>query len=222
MNKKLALLLCLIMVFTLTVFTACGGGNDDQSTADTEATEEAVEETAEDVADTAEEVADAAAYGYTGSDPIEAAVYEYVGDELSEGYSEGQYSVPEVNIIATDTSNDQDILVWGDFWIFNYDLEGDTLMTVSGGNHPGLIHLKKDGDEYEVVKMDTVADGENFMSSAEEIFGEHYDAFMVANTDDAGKEAIRLESLANFVKANNLPATKYQDYGWDPVDLPLE
>ena len=99
--------------------------------------------------------------------------------------------------------------------------EGDTLKAASGGNYPGLIHLKKDGDEYEVVKMDTVADGGNFESSAKEIFGDKYDAFMKVNGDSEAREKLRAEIIANFVKANGLNFTKYQDEGWDPVDIPL-
>ena len=148
-------------------------------------------------------------------------MYEYVADELSEGYPDAEYNIPIVSIIGTDDSNASDILVWGDFWVLNYNGEGDTLKAASGGNYPGLIHLKKDGDEYEVVKMDTVADGGNFESSAKEIFGDKYDAFMKVNGDSEAREKLRAEIIANFVKANGLNFTKYQDEGWDPVDIPL-
>lgn len=173
MKKKLALLLSLMMIFSFTVLTACGGSSDEAAPAEESAP--AAEET---TAETAEDIADAAEHGYAGNDPIEAEVYEYVADELSEGYPDAEYNIPIVSIIGTDDSNASDILVWGDFWVLNYNGEGDTLKAASGGNYPGLIHLKKDGDEYEVVKMDTVADGGNFESSAKEIFGDKYDAFM--------------------------------------------
>jgi hypothetical protein len=69
--------------------------------------------------------------------------------------------------------------------------------------------------------MDTVADGGNFESSAKEIFGDKYDAFMKVNGDSEAREKLRAEIIANFVKANGLNFTKYQDEGWDPVDIPL-
>ena len=69
--------------------------------------------------------------------------------------------------------------------------------------------------------MDMVADGGNFESSAKEIFGDKYDAFMKVNSDSEAREKLRAETIANFVKANSLNFTKYQDEGWDPVDIPL-
>ena len=216
MKKKLALLLSLLMIFSFTVLTACGGTNNEDAPA-----EESAPAAEENTADAAEEIADAAEHGYAGSDPVEAAVYEYVADELSEGYSDAEYNIPIVSIVGTDDSNASDILVWGDFWVINYNGEGDTLKAASGGDYPGLIHLKKDDDEYEVVKMDMVADGGNFESSAKEIFGDKYDAFMKVNSDSEAREKLRAETIANFVKANSLNFTKYQDEGWDPVDIPL-
>ena len=221
MKKKLALLLSLMMIFSFTVLTACGGSSDEAAPAEDSAAEETAPSADENADDVAEDIADAAEHGYAGNDPIEAEVYEYVADELSEGYPDAEYNIPIVSIIGTDDSNASDILVWGDFWVLNYNGEGDTLKAASGGNYPGLIHLKKDGDEYEVVKMDTVADGGNFESSAKEIFGDKYDAFMKVNGDSEAREKLRAEIIANFVKANGLNFTKYQDEGWDPVDIPL-
>ena len=47
--------------------------------------------------------------------------------------------------VEVDESDSADVRVWGDFWVFNYNISGDTLKTVSGGDHPGLFHLVKTG-----------------------------------------------------------------------------
>lgn len=242
MKKRLAIFLSLIMVFSLTALTSCGGGSNEQPDDAAPAAEEPAADAAADTsgdaaadtsgdtasgaasnltAEEAESLRDAAEYGYTGTDLIEAAVYEYVGDELSDRYPDSRYSIPVVQIVAKDDSNPADVLVWGDFWVFNYDPEGDILKCTSGGNHPGLLHLEKDEDGYEVERMDAVEDGGNFESSAKNIFGDKYDAFMKIYGDEKLREKLRGETLANFVKAGNLNFTKYQDEGWDPVDIPL-
>ena len=110
-------------------------------------------------------------------------------------------------------------MVWGDFWVFNYNLAGDTLETVSGGSHPGLMHIKQTDTGFEVTAFDQVEDGSRYMPSAKKIFGEKYDAFQTINSDEVRREKHRAEILANYVKKHNIPATKYKDYGWPIKNL---
>ncbi|MBR4718828.1 MAG: hypothetical protein IKP31_01155, partial [Lachnospiraceae bacterium] len=159
------------------------------------------------------------AYKYTGDDKLMAAVYQFIVDEYSGQYEKADVSIPCVTVIDTDDSDPDDIRVWGDFWIDNYDLEGDTLKTRSGGAYPGCIHLKKTGDDIEVTEMEVVGDGSNYDPSAKKIFGDKYDAFMKVSGDDEGRKKIRTQIIADYVKANNLSIKQYQDFGWDPVPL---
>ena len=166
---------------------------------------------------------DGSEYGYTGEDPVVAAVYKYLAEDLAKEYQPDAdtLSVPVVCIVATKEGEDGTTDVYGDFWINNYKVEGDTLKTVSGGNHPGVMHVAKDGDSYVVTSFDQVADGGEFESSAKEIFGDDYDAFMKIYSDSDAIDKERAAVLAAYVKANDLAVTKYQDEGWDPVDLAL-
>lgn len=160
--------------------------------------------------------------GYSGNDPAEYAVYEYLADVIADQYADAQYSLAYGTVVDRDDSNDQDVLIKGDFWVDNYDLEGDTLNFVSGGSHPGCFHLKKEEDgDYEVVSFDQVGDGSEFEPTAKEIFGDKFDEFMKVNSDDTSRNAKRLEAVSTFVKAKGIAATKYQDPGWDPVELDL-
>lgn len=216
MKKKLALVSIFALVFVLAFgFTACNDKEDVEETTD-------VEESA----DIEITEVDGAEYGYAGEDPVECAVYEYLADEIAENYGGGDdddtISVPIVNIIRTDEiENGYNVL--GDFWVFNYKVEGDTLKCISGGAHPGMMTVMKDDDdeEYEVTAMVPVEDGENYEASAKEIFGDSYEEFAKVNSDSDARETLRAETLANYVKMNGLSVTKYQDEGWDPVDLPL-
>lgn len=113
--------------------------------------------------------------------------------------------------------------MYGDFWVYNYDLDGDTLLCTSGGSFPGLIHLKYDPEKgFIVTGMDVVADGSDFDASAKEIFGDKYDAFINLMSDREAMEKTRAQIIANYVADNDLSITKYQDYGWNPVTLPEE
>jgi hypothetical protein len=178
MKKKLAILLSIMMVLSFTALTAYG--NNTADTAEPEETTEA----ADTAADTAEDQTDpvnGAAYGYSGDDPVQAAVYQYLIEEIAPQYElpEGAVSIPIVQLVDEDVdSDDGEAEVKGDFWVFNYVIEGDTLKMVSGGNHPGKMELIQAGSGYSVQEFEQVGDGSNFEPSARDIFEEHYDSFM--------------------------------------------
>ncbi|MBQ9569008.1 MAG: hypothetical protein IJR24_02875, partial [Alloprevotella sp.] len=143
-----------------------------------------------------------------------AAIRRYLTSEIGLQYAEADYCVSLCQIVAVDESNAEDIRVWGDFWVYNYSLSGDTLQCVSGGNHPGLIHVRQTENGFEVTGFDRVEDGSNFKRSARRIFGKKYKDFMAVQADDTKREGLRAEGLAEYVRNYNIPATHYQDYGW--------
>ena len=181
-----------------------------------------VEESADNSADTASASAELPKYEYPGPELYYSVLYQYITEECSKGYEiePGMVTIPNVYIIAEDDSNKDDMKVYGDFWVFNYTLNGETLEMQSGGQYPGCIHIKNTDTGYEVTSMEIVEDGNQYNSSAQKIFGDHYDEFM--NLDKDAEEATRAQIIANYVAANNLKITAYQDYGWDPVTLPEE
>ncbi len=151
---------------------------------------------------------------------IEQVVDMYIVDTFGKQYAQAEVCIPQQIVVATDESNDQDIKVWGDFWVFNYNTAGDTLKTASGGSHPGLIHLRKVDNGYEVTSFDAVGDGSQFEPTAKKIFGDKYDAFMKMHSNDKEREQNRAQGIAQYVKANDLKVTMYQDEGWPAVKLP--
>ena len=159
-------------------------------------------------------------YEYPGDDPLQTAIIKYLIQEFGKHFAAADVRIPSMTIVATDTSNPEDIRVWGDFWIFNYRLDNDTLITESGGSHPGLIHLKKTDDGYKVTKMDVVADGADNLKSAKEIFGDKYEDFHEINSNQDEREKTRRQFISDYVKANKLSITKVKDFGWDPIELP--
>ena len=162
---------------------------------------------------------DGSEYGYAGTDPIEAAVYKYMAEDVSKHFDKADASIPIVNIVHVDYTNPDEVLVYGDFWVDNYNIEGDTLMCVSGGDFPGVMHVSKDGDGYTVSSFDMVGDGADFDPSAKQLFGEHYNAFMKAYSDEEARKELRTITVSDYVNLNGLAVTQYQDYGWEPVKL---
>ena len=142
------------------------------------------------------------------------AIDTYLASELGPTYAKGEYCIPCGTVVACDESDPEHVRVWGDFWVFNYNKVDDVLETVSGGNHPGMMHIDKTDNGYEVTAFDQVADGHDFAASAQEIFGECYDAFQAAASNEEAREEVRRKAIAAFVEKENIPVSQYKDYGW--------
>jgi len=158
--------------------------------------------------------------------PVETcltAIDRYLTEEIASNYLEGEVSIPFNDYISVDESNPEDIEVLGDFWVFNYDVAGDTLKTVSGGSHPGKMHVRKDQDgHFEVISFDAVADGSDNIPSARRIFGDKFEEFSAANSDSDKREAIRAKTIGEYVRSHNIPVKLYADYGWPAKEIPAE
>ncbi len=148
------------------------------------------------------------------------AIDDYLTKVIGKQYSQGDVCIPCIMTVAVDESNADDILVWGDFWVFNYQVIGDLLRTVSGGGHPGLMHVRQTDNTFEVTRFEGVEDGSRYMESAKSIFGEKYNDFNRINSDGEKREAIRKDIIAQYVKDHRLPVLRYQDNGWPAINLP--
>ncbi len=147
------------------------------------------------------------------------AIVDYLSKEIGSQYAQGEHCIPFYTIISWDDSNTEDIKMWGDFWVFNYNQVGDTLKCVSGGSHPGLMHMQYTAKGFEVTSFDQVEDGSSYLPTAKKIFGDKFDAFKIINSDEKNRERLRAEVLANYAKKNGLAVTLYQDYGWPAKKL---
>lgn len=218
-NKKLLALLCGGMI----VLAACGSSGT-KDTADTKADDTAKEETAaedtsEKDASTKEETAEVPAYEYSDKDSYLHEVYSYLIREKAKEYEKAAVSIPVVRVVAEDDSNPEDIVVYGDFFLYNYAVKGDTLLCVSGGDYPGVMHLKKTDKGYEVTSFEVVEDGEGWTASAKKIFGKNYEDFIKLMEDEKAEKELRTQLIADYVLNNNLKIKQYQDQGWEPIVL---
>lgn len=148
------------------------------------------------------------------------AINKYLTDIIGKGYATGEVTIPYSDYCSIDDSSAEDIQVFGDFWVENYNVSGDSLLFVSGGNHSGKMHIKKaSGGQFFVVGFDAVGDGSEYLPTAKAIFGDRFEEFQKAYSDNEAREETRKAAISEFVKKNNLAVKYYKDYGWPAVQL---
>ena len=149
---------------------------------------------------------------------LRAGITSFLIEEFGTKYTQGDLCIPVLMIVAEEDCETEIAWVWGDFWVFNYKIAGDTLKTISGGNHPCRLQIGELSDSLYVMGYDPVEDGAGNDKSAREIFGKHY-VYQNMHSNEQVREAVRKEQLREYVKQNNLKVSCYQDYGWPAVEL---
>jgi len=150
---------------------------------------------------------------------LRQAIADYLVSEIGSQYSQGDLCVPVLMIVAAEEKGPEQAKVWGDYWVFNYKIVGDTLKTVSGGNHSGCMDIAKDADKLKVTRFEQTEDGAGYEASAKRIFADRYDIYQNMHSSEAVREAVRQEQLQQYIKKHDLNVRYYQDYGWDAVEL---
>ena len=145
---------------------------------------------------------------------VRQAISDYLMKEIGSQYAQGELCIPTLMMVYEEGEK-----VWGDFWIFWYNVSGDTLKTVSGGNHSGLMTLNKENGNYTVTAFEQTEDGAGNEASAKRIFDNHYDIYQNMHSNEEVREAVRKEQLQEYVKSHNLAVRYYQDFGWPAVEL---
>ncbi len=148
---------------------------------------------------------------------VRNVIGDYLCSTIGSQYAEAEVCVPVVMIVATDEADSLNCRVWGDYWVFNYHVDRDTLKTVSGGNHSGLISLVMLNDELVVKSFEQTVDGTGNEESAKRIFGDYFDIYQAIHSNPAVCEAARAEQLRYFASYNSFPVFYYQDFGCEAV-----
>ena len=166
------------------------------------------------------------AYAYPGNDPVEAAVVGYMLDSgMAELYlqEENSVAIPAPVILKTVDVDETHRTVYGDFWIFNYGLEGTVLHTLSGGETPGVMTLELKDGVWTGTALEAAGDGEDYASdirrfcAGDEALEALY--FEASDAREGRTEETLRRFIREYVEANGLNVTAYQDPGWPPVSL---
>lgn len=139
---------------------------------------------------------------------------DYLVRHVGSRYAQGELCVPTLMMVHE--SGDS---VLCDCWVLWYNVVGDTLKCVSGGNHSGLMILSRGDDGYTVRAFEQTVDGAGNDASARRIFGSHYDIYQNMHSNQEVREAVRREQLQEHVKNHGLKVRYYQDYGRPAVEL---
>ena len=155
--------------------------------------------------------------------PFLPALNQYLVDSIGSQYAPGEICIPCPTIVACDNESDSVMKVYGDFWVYNFNVAGDTLKTVSGGDHPGVMRvMQNEKGEFVVLSFEQVEDGHGNEASAKRIFGDMYEAFHGINSDEETREEARSVAIGWYVNTHNLPVKYYQDYGWPAKEIPVK
>ena len=160
-------------------------------------------------------------YVYSGNDPNVRAITEYL---LADNYHyemKAAVAIPAFFIFMeeVDENNADTAKVYGNYWVFVYEKNGTTLECISGGEAPGVMYVKRNGDEYVVDHFEQVRDGSYYAEDIKKICNGNksledqyynYSEFMTTT---------RIYNIKKYVEMFDLDIDSYHDYGWDPVML---
>ena len=143
------------------------------------------------------------------------ALSDYLTKEIGKDYLQGDLCIPTLMIVATKEEDDsQEARVWGDFYVYWYVTSGDTLKTISGGNHAGCMTLCQQNGIPVVTSFEQTTDGAGNEASAKRIFGKHYEIYHNMHSNEDVREAVRKVQLQEYIQRYGLNFRFYQDYGW--------
>ena len=151
----------------------------------------------------------------------QTTIDEYLTDVIGKRtHLDNVLIVPNYTVLAVDSSDNNDYRVWGDWQVFAYDTDGETLITSMAVWAPGLFHLKKTTDGFEVKQLEEVEEGRAIEENAQRIFGKYCDAFWEANRNQEYNDSLRRAMMSEYVRKNNLPYTRLElDSSQPPVNL---
>lgn len=132
---------------------------------------------------------------------------------------ENNVEIPTPYIVKIDDEDIKDIKIYGDFYIYGYNMNGMIFDCVNGGSFPGCIHLRSDFGKISYVFSEIAEDGANNDESLLKICGG--DESLKKDIDneryDDG-DNLRIRYVKMYAKENNLLLSGIKDYGW-PVIL---
>lgn len=151
---------------------------------------------------------------YRKEESVRNAISDYLVKEIGAQYRQGEVCIPVSMIVAAEEDDATHARIWGDFWVYWYNVSDDTLKTVSGGNHSGCMSLSKQGETLAVTAFEQTEDGAGNDPSARRIFGRHYDVYQTMHSNQDVLESARKEAIRNYCSRNGLDVKYYQDFGW--------
>ena len=159
-------------------------------------------------------------YAFSGHDPLWAAVYNYLSFDAIDMVDPEHALIPYANIVDVDDSDPEDVHVYGDYYLWEFEINDDTLVAVSASHIPGVIHMEQTGDKDNALYYGLSMDQGLTDDEVKEIFGQYYEHYLTLSSDEEMRDSGIAGNIADYVKANGLSVTKYQLYADSVEELP--
>ena len=159
-------------------------------------------------------------FSYTGSDAYLKAITDEMVNSAKESFGgQGAVEIPTPYVVKIDDSDKNDIKVYGDFYIYGYDMNGTIFNCKNSGSFPGCYHLQDKDGKVSFVSKEIAEDGSNNYSSLLKICGNDEELVKkIFGIVDSDKEKTRVEYVKMYADANKLRVYGIKDYGW-PIIL---
>ena len=159
---------------------------------------------------------------YTGTDKYLKVITEdlvKMSDEFFDVESKQTVEIPTPYIVKIDDSDKNDIKVYGNFYIYGYNLNGVTFECQNSGSFPGCYHLKEENDVVSFVSKEFAEDGSNNYSSLVKICNNDEELVkkIFAAHDDDSEHNTRIEYIKMYANNNQLSVNSIKDYGWPVI-----
>jgi len=164
-------------------------------------------------------------FEYTGSDEIMKAVCDCLcSSEKSSGRNAYQNAVYiPYPVILKVNEKDNKVKVYGNFYSGHYELYGNQLNDVGGGESPAVITFQREADKsLTFIEMKTAGDGTYYGKDIKEFckgIQGLYEEFMDHDSIRQRANEIRIQMISEYEKANHLGIEYIKDYGWDPIKI---
>ncbi|WP_026508363.1 hypothetical protein [Butyrivibrio sp. MC2013] len=149
-------------------------------------------------------------YGDERFDPVDAACYDYLAFEAEQDYDPNNAMIPLVTVVGIDDTDADDVLIYGDYWLWEFTKEDDKLIAISGGHRPGIIHAQRFGEDETAIYSGLSLDEALTDDDAKGLFGDYYDAYIAVSSDDRARKEKMDQVLSDYVESNGLEVS-----GWD-------
>lgn len=159
-------------------------------------------------------------FTYTGSEKYLKVVTDEMVNMAKEHFGgQGAALIPTPYVVKVDDSDKNDIKVYGDFYIYGYDMNGTIFNCKNAGSYPGCYHLQEKDGKVSFVSKEIAEDGSNNYSSLLKICGNDEDLVKtIYSVVENDKEKTRIEYVKMYANANNLRVYGIKDFGW-PIIL---
>ena len=238
MKKNFLFLLLIVLLCA-----SCGQNNQKTITAKDETTKAIVSENETTDSETKEEETEPRILVANAKDIVESSGnfdykngFRYTGDDkyiktitedmllLAAEHYDAEYKktveIPTPYIVKVDDSRKNDIKIYGDFYIYGYNVVDDVVFfNENGGSYPGCYHLKEDEDgNITVLSKEIAEDGSNNYESLLLICENDEDLCKKVFSAKTDLAQYRIDYVKMYAKDNNLKILAIKDYGW-PVEI---